>query len=103
MQLSIKLINQSILKLNKSDIYADNFSSTEFYKHRIERENISKMISSGSKEHKSPMRTISNFTQMKSVIKKVNQRLKGSRPAYNKKSNINKDHSKSNSLIADSG
>ena len=92
-----------MLRSNKSDIYSENFSSTEYNKHRIERENLSKMISSGSEEHKSPMRTISNFNQMKSVIKKVNQSLKSSRPNYNRKSQMEKDHSKSNSLIADSG
>ena len=90
-------------KIRKNDIYAQNFSSTDYYKHKIERENKSKITSPGSEEQKSPMRTISNFNQMKKVIKKVNQSLKGSRPQYGRKTKQDSELIKNNSLIAESG
>lgn len=64
---------------------------------------MAKTASPNTGVQKSPARTISNFSQMKKVIKKVNQDMKSSRPHYGQKSRIEADMKKNNSLIAESG
>lgn len=56
-------------KVKKYDIYGKNFSSTEQYKPRTTPDGPSKFISPVKPTEKSPARTVSNFHQMKKVIK----------------------------------
>lgn len=92
----------------KADIYAKNFSSTEYFKYRIGRDStgreyVDRKIASPQPEEKSPGKTTSNFSNVKKVIKKVNQAIGSSRPQYTRKYDRNTDEGKNNSLIAESG
>ena len=85
-------------KVKKCDIYGQGFSSTEYLKQKIAPEGHSKITSPDS-QNRSPVRTVSNFNQMKKAIAKV----KTSRPHYAKKGNVDTDSGKNSSLIAESG
>lgn len=92
----------------KSDIYAKNFSSTEYYKYKIGRDSTGREYADGKimspqQEQKSPDKATSNFSNIKKVIKKVNQAIGGNRPQYTRKYDRNLDDGKNNSLIAESG
>lgn len=86
-------------KTKKNDIYTHNFSSTQYYKNKKMQENL-KSASPAPEAQKSPMRTVSNFSQMKKMVGKVQKELK---PQSTQKTSLETEIIKNNSLIAESG
>jgi hypothetical protein len=106
---SINDVRNSKPKLSKEipkrDIYAKNFSSTDYYKYKMEQHNAYR-DNFGSPEpegDKSIGNTVSNFSNTKKIINKVNQAITGNRPQYTRKYDKTPEIVKDNSLIAESG